>query len=225
MLGPDATGVGWVFEYALVDRSGAPDLAELRTLQDWTVRYALESVPGVAEVASIGGFVRQYQIEVDPDRLLAFGLALDDVIDAVRASNEDGGAGTLELAGHEYVVRGRGCVRTLDDLRQIPLRTSASGTPVRVEDVAKVQLGPAMRRGIAELDGEGEVVGGIVVMRHGENALRVIEAVKSRLAEIGAGLPEGVEIVVTYDRSRADRGVDRHAPAHAARGDARSSRS
>jgi len=202
VLGPDATGVGWVFEYALVDRSGATDLAQLRTLQDWTVRQALASVSGVAEVASIGGFVREFQIEVDPERLLAHGLGLDDVVDAARASNADGSAGTLELGDHEFGIRTRGRVQTLEDLRQIPLRASASGTPVRVEDVANVQLGPAMRRGIAELGGEGEVVGGIVVMRQGENALRVIEGVKARLAELEAGLPESVEIVPTYDRSQ-----------------------
>jgi Cu(I)/Ag(I) efflux system membrane protein CusA/SilA len=202
VLGPDATGVGWVFEYALVDRTGGLDLAELRTLQDWTVRQALASVPGVAEVASIGGFVRQYQIEVDPNRLVAFGLALDDVIEAVEASNADGSAGTLELGDHEFTLRTRGRVKTLEDLRRIPLRASASGIPVRLEDVANVQLGPEMRRGLAELDGEGEVVGGIVVMRQGENALRVIEGVKARLADLAGGLPPGVEVVPTYDRSQ-----------------------
>jgi Cu(I)/Ag(I) efflux system membrane protein CusA/SilA len=201
VLGPDATGVGWVFEYALVDRTGALDLADLRSLQDWNVRYALESVPGVAEVASVGGFVRQYQVQIDPNKLLALGIPIQTVIRAVRDSNEDAGGRTVEFAGHEYAIRGRGYVRELEDLRRVPLRVSDTGAPVHLEDVATVQLGPEMRRGLVELDGEGEVVGGIVVMRYGENALRVIDAVKARLAELRVGLPEGVEIVVTYDRS------------------------
>ncbi len=200
-LGPDATGVGWIFEYALVDRSGGLDLSELRSLQDWTLRYALESVPGVAEVAAVGGFVRQYQIEVDPNKLLALGVTLDDVVRAVQASNEDAGGGTLELGDHEYTIRARGYVRTLEDLRRVSLRVSDSGIPVQLKDVANVQLGPEMRRGLAELDGEGEVVGGIVVMRDGENALRVIDAVKARLSELEQSLPAGVEIIVSYDRS------------------------
>jgi len=201
VLGPDATGVGWVYEYALVDRSGRHDLADLRSLQDWNLRYALESVPGVAEVASVGGFVRQYQILLDPNRLAAHGIPLSEVVSAVRASNEDAGGRTLEIAGHEYAIRGRGYVRSPDDLRQIPLRTGARGAPVRVSDVAEVAIGPDQRRGLAELDGEGEVVGGIVVMRYGENALRVIQDVKARLADLAPGLPEGVEVVPTYDRS------------------------
>jgi Cu(I)/Ag(I) efflux system membrane protein CusA/SilA len=201
VLGPDATGVGWVFEYALVDRTGALDLADLRSLQDWNVRYALESVPGVAEVASVGGFVRQYQVQVDPNRLLALGISIREVIRAVRESNEDVGGRTVEFAGHEYAIRGRGYVRNLEDLRRVPLRVNDAGAPVYLENVATVQFGPDMRRGVVELDGEGEVVGGIVVMRYGENALRVIDAVKARLAEVEAGLPEGVEVVVTYDRS------------------------
>jgi Cu(I)/Ag(I) efflux system membrane protein CusA/SilA len=201
VLGPDATGVGWVFEYALVDRSGGLDLADLRSLQDWNIRYALESVPGVAEVASVGGFVRQYQVQVDPNKLLALGIPIQEVTRAVRESNEDVGGRTLEFAGHEYAIRGRGYVREVEDLRRVPLRVSDGGAPVYLEDVAEVQLGPDMRRGLVELDGEGEVVGGIVVMRFGENALRVIDAVKARLAELQAGLPEGVEVVVTYDRS------------------------
>jgi len=200
-LGPDASGVGWVFEYALVDRSGGHDLAELRSLQDWHLRYALASVPGVAEVASIGGFVRQYQVHVDPNKLLAFGIPLHDVVDAVRASNDEAGGSSLELAGHEFMVRGRGYVKSLDDLRRAPLRADGNGTPVSVGQVADVGYGPDARRGVAELDGEGEVVGGIVVMRQGENALRVIEAVKRRLEELRAGLPPGVEVIVGYDRS------------------------
>ena len=200
-LGPDATGVGWVFEYALVDKSGRHDLAELRSLQDWNVRYALASVPGVAEVASIGGFVREYQVQVDPNRLRAYGIPLSEVVTAVRASNQDAGGGVLEIAGHEQVVRGRGYVRSLRDLEGIPLRASANGTPVTVKDVAEVAFGPDMRRGLAELDGDGEAVGGIVVMRYGENALATIDAVKQRLETVKAGLPEGVELVTTYDRS------------------------
>jgi Cu(I)/Ag(I) efflux system membrane protein CusA/SilA len=207
VLGPDATGVGWVFEYALVDRSGALDLADLRSLQDWNLRYALESVPGVAEVASVGGFVRQYQVQVDPNKLLALGIPIQDVIQAVRDSNEDTGGRTVEFAGHEYAIRGRGYVRQVEDLRRVPLRVSDAGAPVYLEDVATVQLGPDMRRGLVELDGEGEVVGGIVVMRYGENALRVIDAVKARLAEAQRGLPAGVEVVVTYDRSELIEGA------------------
>jgi Cu(I)/Ag(I) efflux system membrane protein CusA/SilA len=207
VLGPDATGVGWVFEYALVDRTGRLDLAELRALQDFELRYALQSVPGVAEVASVGGFVRQYQVLVDPNRLAAFGIGVSEVIGAVRASNEDTGGQSLEFAGHEYVVRGRGYVRSLDDLRRIPLRAGERGAPVSVSDVAEVTLGPDARRGLAELDGRGETVGGIVVMRFGENALGVIERVKARLEELRPGLPEGVEVVVTYDRSELIAGA------------------
>ncbi len=200
-IGPDATGVGWVFEYALVDRSGKHDLAELRSLQDWTVRYALASVPGVAEVASVGGFVRQYQVQVDPERLRAYGIPLRDVVAAVRASNQDVGGGVIEIAGHEQVIRGRGYVHSLEDLELVPLRSDKRGAPVFLRDVATVAFGPDMRRGLVELDGEGEAVGGIIVMRWGENALAVIDAVKERLESVRAGLPEGVEIVTTYDRS------------------------
>ncbi len=206
VIGPDATGVGWVFEYALIDRTGRHDLAELRSLQDWNLRYALASVPGVAEVASVGGFVRQYQVQVDPNKLLARDLPIQDVIRAVRESNEDAGGQVVEFAGHEYAVRGRGRVHALEDLRRIPLGASDGGTPVYLEDVATVSFGPEMRRGLVELDGEGEAVGGIVVMRYGENALRVIDAVKERLAELQAGLPEGVEVVTTYDRSELIEG-------------------
>ncbi|CAG0986491.1 Cation efflux system protein CusA [Myxococcaceae bacterium] len=200
-IGPDATGVGWVFQYALVDRSGAHDLADLRTLQDWVLRYALASVPGVAEVASVGGAVREYQVLVDPMKLLAFRIGVTDVIDAVRASNQDTGGRLLDLAGHEVVVRGRGYLTGIDDLRRIPLRVSDRGAPVTVGDVAEVVVGAAMQRGFVDLDGEGEVVGGVVVMRLGNNALEVIDRVKARLAEVEATLPSGVEIVVTYDRS------------------------
>ena len=200
-IGPDATGVGWVFEYALVDRSGKHDLAELRSLQDWNLRYALASVPGVAEVASVGGFVRQYQVQVHPERLRAYGISLREVIAAVRASNNEAGGGVIEIAGHEQVVRGRGYVRSLADLERAPLRVGASGAPVYLRDVATIAFGPDLRRGLVELDGEGEAVGGIVVMRWGENALAVIDAVKERLESVRAGLPEGVELVTTYDRS------------------------
>jgi Cu(I)/Ag(I) efflux system membrane protein CusA/SilA len=200
-LGPDATGVGWVFEYALVDRSGKMDLQQLRSFQDWNLRYALESVPGVAEVASIGGFVKQYQVIVDPNKLLSYGVPLQRVIQAVRESNQEVGGHVIEMAAHEQMVRGRGYVSSIEDLELAPLAVSESGTPIYVKDVAEVQLGPDVSRGLAELDGEGEVVGGIVVMRYGENALRVIDTVKERLEALGSGLPEGVEIVVTYDRS------------------------
>ncbi|MEE9561642.1 MAG: CusA/CzcA family heavy metal efflux RND transporter, partial [Thermoanaerobaculia bacterium] len=200
-LGPDATGVGWVFEYALVDESGNLDLQQLRSLQDWNLRYALESVPGVAEVASVGGFVKQYQVIVDPNKLLALEIPLREVIQAVRDTNHEVGGRVLEISGHEQMVRGRGYVKSLEDLESTPLRVSPGGVPVYLKDVAVVKLGPEMRRGLAELDGRGEVVGGIVVMRYGENALRVIEAVKQRLREVERSLPEGVRVVVTYDRS------------------------
>jgi Cu(I)/Ag(I) efflux system membrane protein CusA/SilA len=200
-LGPDASGVGWVFEYALVDRHHRHDLDELRALQDFFLKYELQSLPGVAEVASVGGQVRQFQIEADPDRLAAYGLNLDQLTQAVRDGNQSGGGSVLEMAGAEYMVRSRGYLATLEDFRQIPLGVDEQGTPLLLRNVADVQLGPAPRRGVAELDGEGEVVGGIVVMRHGHNALEVIERVKDRLEQLRAGLPAGVELVVTYDRS------------------------
>lgn len=200
-LGPDATGVGWVFQYALVDRSGKHSLEELRAFQDWTLRYALQSVPGVAEVASIGGFVKQYQITVDPNRLAAYNLPLRDVVEAIRQANNEVGGRLLEFAGAEYMVRGRGYARSLADFESIVLKTTAQGVPIRVSDVGRVELGPEIRRGVADLDGLGDHVGGIVVMRHGENALNVIELVKAKLAELKPSLPEGVEVVTTYDRS------------------------
>ncbi|HEX7669335.1 MAG TPA: CusA/CzcA family heavy metal efflux RND transporter, partial [Polyangiaceae bacterium] len=199
-LGPDATGVGWVFEYALVDKSGKHDLQELRSLQDWNVRYALESVPGVAEVASVGGFVKQYQVNVDPNKLVGHGVTLDDVVKAVRASNQTVGGRVLEIAGHEHVIRGRGYVKKPEDIGSSPIKVE-NGTPVRVRDVADVNVGPDIRRGLTELNGEGEAPGGVVIMRYGENALNVIDRVKARLDEIKKGLPEGVEVVTTYDRS------------------------
>jgi Cu(I)/Ag(I) efflux system membrane protein CusA/SilA len=199
-LGPDATGVGWVFEYALVDKTGQHDLQELRALQDWNVRYALASVPGVAEVASVGGYVKQYQVNVDPNKLRGYGVTMEEVVRAVRASNQEVGGRVLEIAGHEHVIRGRGYVKDPRDIGASPIKV-VSGTPVRVRDVAEVGVGPDSRRGVTELNGEGEAPGGVVVMRYGENALSVIERVKARLQEVQKGLPEGVRIVVTYDRS------------------------
>jgi Cu(I)/Ag(I) efflux system membrane protein CusA/SilA len=200
-LGPDATGVGWVYEYALVDRSGKHDISQLRAIQDWFLKYELKSVRNVAEVATLGGMVRGYQIMLLPDRLRAYGLTHLDVIDAVKASNQEAGGSVLELGEAEYVVRASGYLHTLDDFRGIPLRTGVAGVPVRLGDVARIQVGPEMRRGIAELDGMGEVTGGIIVMRSGKNALQTITAVKHKLAELKRSLPAGVEIVPTYDRS------------------------
>ncbi|GAB6068272.1 CusA/CzcA family heavy metal efflux RND transporter [Methylothermus subterraneus] len=199
-LGPDATGVGWIYEYALVDKSGQHDLAELRSLQDWTLRYSLQAVPGVAEVASIGGYVKQYQVEVDPNALLAYRLPLAQVKQAIARSNNDVGGRLIEQSETEYMVRGLGYIKTLEDLRSVPVGVDENGTPIRLKDVADVHLGPELRRGLAELDGEGEVVGGIVVMRFGENALATIQRVREKLKELKAALPEGVEIVPVYDR-------------------------
>src|SRR5690348_14083720 len=201
VIGPDATGVGWVYEYALVDKTGKQDLAALRSFQDWHLRYALESVKGVAEVASVGGFVKEYQVDLDPNKLLAYGIPLSEVVDKIRASNGDVGGKIFEVASTEYYVRGRGYIQSLKDIEDVPLR-SRNGTPVYVKNIGTVHLGPDLRRGVAELNGEGEVVGGIVVMRYGENALRVIDGIKKKLAEIKPSLPEGVEIVTTYDRSQ-----------------------
>ena len=199
-IGPDATGVGWVFEYALVDRTGRNDLTELQSLQDWHLRYALQALPGVAEVASIGGFGKEYQVDLDPNRLAAFGISLAQVMDAVRRSNNDVGGRVLEISGTEHFVRGRGYVKRVADLEKVVL-DSREGTPIRIRDVGVVQVGPSERRGIAELDGQGQTVGGVVVMRSGENALDVIARVKARLQELQPSLPRGVEIVPTYDRS------------------------
>ena len=200
-LGPDATGVGWVYQYALVDESGAHDLAQLRGLQDWYLRYQLESVPGVAEVSVVGGFVKQYQIEVDPNTLAAYRLPIKTIIEAVRNSNAEVSGRVLEMAGTEYVIRGRGYLRSIDDIELIPVGTDGRGAPILIRDIAHVQIGPDQRRGVAELDGKGQAVGGIVIMRAGENALAVIERVKARLAEITPALPQGVHIIPTYDRS------------------------
>ena len=200
-LGPDATGVGWVFQYALVDQSGTHSLDELRSYQDWTLRYALQSVPGVAEVASIGGFQKQYQITVDPNRLAAYGLPLDMVVEAIRKSNNEVGGRLLEFAGAEYMVRGRGYARTLEDFEKIVVKVGPGGVPVLLRDIARVELGPEIRRGVSDLDGLGDHVGGIVVMRHGENALNVINRVKAKIKDLEPSLPQGVEFVTTYDRS------------------------
>src|SRR5256885_430189 len=200
-LGPDATGVGWVFEYALVDRSGTHDLAALRSFQDWSLRYWLASVEGVAEIASVGGFVKQYQVEIDPKTLLAYRLPLRQVTEAIRRSNNEVGGRLVELGGTEYLVSGRGYVRSVEDVQKIAVGTNGTGTPILVRDIGRVHLGPDLRRGLVELDGDGETVGGVVVMRHGQNALEVIEGVKRKLEEVKGSLPPGVEIVSTYDRS------------------------
>jgi copper/silver efflux system protein len=199
-LGPDASGVGWVFQYALMDDSKKYDLAQLRSLQDWYLRYQIGSVEGVAEVASVGGFVRQYQVNLDPNKLAAYRLPVKSVVDAIRMSNNDVGGRSVELSGAEYMVRGRGYIRSVKDLEMITLGGDR-GTPILVRDIGSVTLGPDMRRGIAELNGEGEVVGGIVVMRHGENALNLIDRVKQKIKEIEPSLPPGVKIVSVYDRS------------------------
>ncbi|MGI9237497.1 MAG: efflux RND transporter permease subunit [Woeseiaceae bacterium] len=208
-LGPDATGVGWVFEYALVDRSGKHDLSELRSLQDWFLKYELQTLPGVAEVATIGGMVRQYQVVVDPDKLRAFGIALSALKQAIQAGNQESGGSVIEMGEAEYMVRASGYLQGLDDLSAIPVGVNPQGTPLVLSDVAEIRVGPQMRRGIADLDGEGEVVGGVVVMRWGENASKTIDAVKERLSELESSLPDGVQIVVTYDRSGLiERSVD-----------------
>ena len=200
-LGPDATGVGWVYQYALVDRAGKHSLDELRSLQDWTLRFALQSVPGVAEVASIGGFVKQVQIVVDPNRLASYGVPISEVVAAVQASNDESGGRLIEWSGAEYMVRIRGYAKSLDDFGDIVLRAGPSGVPLRVRDVASVEYGPESRRGVGDLDGQGDAVSGIIVMRHGENALNVIRLVEAKLDDLKASLPPGVEVVTTYDRS------------------------
>jgi copper/silver efflux system protein len=200
-LGPDATGVGWVYEYALVDRSGTRDLSQLRALQDWFLKYELKAVANVAEVASLGGMVKQYQIVLDPDRLRAFNITQQKVTDAVQKANQETGGSVLEMAEAEYMVRASGYLKTLDDFRNIPLATTDAGVAVRLGDVAHVQIGAELRRGVAELNGEGEVAGGVIIMRSGKNALETIKAVKAKLAELKTSLPPGVQIVPTYDRS------------------------
>jgi len=208
-LGPDATGVGWIYEYALVDRSGNNDLSDLRSVQDWYLRYGLQTVPGVAEVASIGGFVKQYQVEVDPNALLNYNIPLSKVKMAIMRSNQDVGGRIIEIAEREFMVRGLGYIQNLKDLEVVPIGATAEGTPLLLSDVATIKIGPELRRGLAELNGEGEVAGGIVIMRFGENALATIKAVRARLEELKAGLPDGVEIIPAYDRGDLiERAVD-----------------
>ena len=208
-LGPDATGVGWIYQYALVDRSGTQDAGQLRALQDWFLKFELKTVPNVAEVATVGGMVRQYQVVLDPDKLAAYAIPLSRAVQAVRDSNQESGGSVIELGEAEYMVRASGYLKTLDDFRQIPLVSTASGVSVKLGDVARIQLGPEMRRGIGELDGIGEATGGIIVMRSGKNALETIAAVKAKIASLQAGLPKGVEIVPVYDRSGLiERAID-----------------
>ncbi|MCU6383994.1 CusA/CzcA family heavy metal efflux RND transporter, partial [Enterobacter quasiroggenkampii] len=208
-IGPDATGVGWIFEYALVDRSGKHDLAELRSLQDWFLKFELKTIPNVAEVASVGGVVKQYQIQVDPLKLAQYGVSLPEVKQALESSNQEAGGSSVEIAEAEYMVRASGYLQTINDFNHIVLKTGENGVPIYLGDVARVQTGPEMRRGIAELNGQGEVAGGVVILRSGKNAREVITAVKDKLETLKASLPEGVEIVTTYDRSQLiDRAID-----------------
>jgi Cu(I)/Ag(I) efflux system membrane protein CusA/SilA len=208
-LGPDATGVGWVYEYALQDRSGKHDLAQLRSIQDWFLKFELQTVPGVAEVATVGGMVKQYQVVVNPDALRAYGLPLTTIRSAIQKGNREVGGSVIEMGEAEYMIRATGYLKSIDDLGSIPLGMNAKGTPIRLADVADIRLGPQMRRGIAELNGEGEVVGGIIVMRFGENARKTIAGVKEKLSELRKSLPDGVEIIETYDRSSLiDRAVE-----------------
>ena len=200
-LGPDATGLGWVFQYALEDTTNRLDLAQLRSIQDWYLRYALTAVPGVSEVATVGGFEKQYQVDIDPAKLLAYGIPVTRVMSAIQAANNDVGAMTMELSEREYMVRGLGYLKSIGDIENVVVGASASGTPIRVAELGRVQVGPAIRRGIADLDGRGDAVGGIVVMRFGENALSTIHAVKAKLAEVERGLPPGVIVTPVYDRS------------------------
>lgn len=208
-LGPDATGVGWVYQYALVDRSGRHDLAQLTSLQNWFLKYELQTVPGVAEVATVGGMVKQYQVRVDPDKLRAYGIPLSLIKSAIEEGNQETGASVIEMAEAEYMVRASGYLNGVTDLRKIPLGTRVRGAPLTLGDVAEIGTGPQMRRGVAELNGEGEVVGGIIVMRYGENAQRTIDGVKARLAQLTSSLPDGVELVTVYDRSSLiERAID-----------------
>src|ERR1700691_4904706 len=211
-IGPDATGAGWVYEYAIVDKSGKHSLADLRSLQDWHLRYALETVPGVAEVASIGGFVRQYQVQLDPNKLLAYGIPLSMVIDKVKMSTNEVGGRVLDLSGAKYMIRGLGYLRSLDDLATVAV-SSKNGTPVLLRDLGAVSFGPDIREGVAEWNGEGETVGGIIVMRQGMNALNVINGVKQKLREIAPSLPPGVQIMPGNDRSALiDASIKTHQP-------------
>src|SRR5260370_3186353 len=200
VIGPDATGVGWVYEYALVDDSGKHDLAELRSIQDWNLRYALASVKGVSEVAPVGGFVKQYQVDLDPNALVAYKIPLSEVVNAIKMSNADVGGRIFEVATTEYFIRGRGYIKKIEDIENIVLKVE-NGTPIYLKNIATVHLGGDIRRGVAELDGRGETVGGIVVMRYGENALNVIGGVKKKIEEIKSSLPQSLRILPTYDRN------------------------
>ena len=201
-LGPDATGVGWIYEYALVDRTGGHDLAGLRSLQDWFLRYELKTIPGIAEVASVGGMVKQYQVVLEPYRMASLGVTHAEIVSAIQAANQEAGGSIVEMGEAEYMVRASGYLGDLDDFRAIPLRAVSGGVPVTLGDVATIQVGPELRRGIAELNGEGEVAGGIIVLRQGADARSAIQAVEQKLDDLQASLPEGVEIVTTYDRSQ-----------------------
>ena len=201
-LGPDATGVGWVYEYALIDKTGQHDLSQLRSIQDWFLKFELKTIPGIAEVASLGGMVRQYQVQIDPDKLRNYRIPLDKVVTAIQAANQETGGAVVELAEAEYMVRAHGYLESLDDFRNIPISVSDTGTPILLSDLARIQIGPELRRGVAELNGEGEVAGGVIVVRSGQNALQVIDAVKAKLQSLKKSLPAGVEIVTTYDRSQ-----------------------
>ena len=208
-LGPDATGVGWIFQYTLVDRTGRHDISQLRALQDWFLKFELQATPGVAEVAPIGGMVRQYQVVVDPIALRAYGLPLAQVREAIERANQESGGSVLEMAEAEYMVRASGYIKGIDDLRSVPVKANPGGVPVLLQDIAQIQLGPELRRGVSELNGEGEAVGGVIIMRWGENALTTIDAIKTKLERLRQSLPEGVEIVTTYDRSGLiERAID-----------------
>ncbi len=200
-LGPDASGVGWIYSYALVDRSGKYDLAQLRSLQDWFLKYELQGIQGVSEVATVGGMVKQYQVVLNPEKLRAYGIPISRIATAIRNANREVGGSVIEMAEAEYMLRTRGYISSLEDIEQIPIDVTEGGIPILLRDLAHIQIGPEMRRAVADLDGEGEVTGGIVVMRYGENALTTIAAVKEKLETLKSGLPEGVEIVNTYDRS------------------------
>ena len=208
-LGPDATGVGWIYEYALVDPTGQHDLSQLRSVQDWFLKYELKTLPNVAEVATIGGMVKQYQVVLNPSKMASLGITQDNVIEAIQKANQETGGSVLEMAETEYMVRATGYLKTLDDFRQIPLRTNRFGVPVTLGDIATIQLGPEMRRGISELNGQGETVGGVVILRAGKNARETIAAVKVKLAELQQSLPKGVQVVPVYDRSQLiDRAIE-----------------
>ncbi|HAT9518247.1 TPA: CusA/CzcA family heavy metal efflux RND transporter, partial [Legionella pneumophila subsp. pneumophila] len=200
-LGPDATGVGWVYEYALVDRTGQHDLSQLTSLQNWVLKFELQKVPGVAEVATAGGMVKQYQITLDPNRLRAYGLTLDQVKQAVQRGNREAGGATIEMGEAEYMIRAKGYLQSIQDIEQIPVGLGKNGIPILLKEIAHIQLGPQIRRGMTELNGEGEVVGGIIVMRSGQNAMQTIASVRAKLNQLQASLPKGVEIITTYDRS------------------------